>query len=87
MPIAAPLPQARQPPESRVKLQHAQRLAVQRELQRARQVRLEGAAGGEPAAEGDGWPCDDGAAALGEQGGSPRYDPAAVARWMAHFGV
>ncbi len=74
--------QARRPPEARIKLQHVQRLEVQREVQRAREVRLEGAAA-------DGWDGDD-AAALGEadgRGGSPRYDPAAVARWMAHFGV
>ena len=87
--VAAPSVQARRPPESRVKLQHAQRLEVQRELQRAREVRLEGGA----SAAADGWRGNDaaeGVAATGEadgQGGSPRYDPSAVARWMAHFGV
>lgn len=80
-------PQARRPPEARVKLQHAQRLEVQRELQRAREVRLEGGGG----AAANSWGSDAGAEAVGtgedQQAGSPRYDPGAVARWMAHFGV
>lgn len=93
--IAAALPPQGEPKGgtalSKVKLQHAQRLALQRQGQQADQ-----------AVQGDAslWHCgrggdgsgqlpapDDGPGTAGPVATPSSYDPASVAKWRQHFGL
>lgn len=80
-------PRGANPGQARVALAHQQRLALQRLEQQ------EAAADGGPRGWGSGSTLGGGvpdcevAAGWQQEPASPRYDPQATARWLAHFGA